>query len=194
MWPWGHAAFGYVLLSLGSRAVGRGPPGGLATVVLLLATQLPDAVDKTLAWGLGLFPAGYSVAHSVFVAVPLGAAGLALAVRRRRPEVGVALVVGWWSHLAGDVAVAVASGYRTDVERVLWPVVTLPGYAVERGLIERTGHYFAVFVRELSAGQQFTLLAVYFGPFLLAVCLWLVDGAPGVAGPLRRLRRRVGPA
>lgn len=194
MWPWGHAAFGYVLLSLGSRAAGRGPPGGLAAVVLLFATQLPDVVDKSLSWGLGLFPAGYSVAHSVFVAVPLGLAGLAVAVRRGRPEAGVAFAVGWWSHLAGDVAAAVASGYSTDVERVLWPVVTLPGYAVERGLFDRAGYYFAAFLRELSAGQQFTLLAVYFGPFLLAVCLWLVDGAPGLAGPLRRLRRRVGAA
>ncbi|MFC4357931.1 metal-dependent hydrolase [Halobium salinum] len=189
MWPWGHAAFGYVLLSLGSRAAGRGPPGGLAAVVLLFATQLPDVVDKTLSWGLGLFPAGYSVAHSVFVAVPLGLLGLALAVRRGRPEAGVALVVGWWSHLAGDVAVAMVSGYETDFERVLWPIVTLPAYAVERGLLERASYYFAAFVRELTAGQQFTLLAVYFGPFFLAFCLWLVDGAPGVAGLWRRLRR-----
>lgn len=191
MWPWGHAAFGYVLLSLGSRAAGRGPPTGLAAVVLLLATQLPDLVDKTLSWGLGLFPAGYSVAHSVFVAVPLGLLGLALALRRGHPDAGVALVVGWWSHLLGDVAMAMISGYETDFERVLWPLVTLPEYAVERGLLERASYYLAAFLRELTTEQQFTLLAVYFGPFFLAFLLWLVDGAPGVAGLWRRFRRSV---
>jgi hypothetical protein len=186
MWPWGHAAFGYVLYSLGSRALRREPPTGASVLVLLFATQLPDLVDKTLSWVFGVFPTGYSVAHSVFVAVPVGLAVLAVAAWRGRVREGAAFVVGYWSHLVGDVIVAVVAGIETDVERVLWPLVTLPAYETEYGAIERVLVYFFAFLDTLSTAEQLGLLAVYFGPVLAAFVLWLLDGAPGVR-PLRKL-------
>ena len=87
MWPWEHAAVGYLLLSLGSRASGRGPPSTPAVLALLFGTQLPDLVDKPLSWEFDLFPSGYAVGHSALVAVPVGL--LVLALGRRRPSSGL---------------------------------------------------------------------------------------------------------
>ena len=78
MWPWEHVAFGYVLYSLGSHAIRREPPAEWTVFALGLGTLVPDLVDKPLSWSLGLFPTGYSVAHSALVAVPT-VAGLLLA-------------------------------------------------------------------------------------------------------------------
>lgn len=184
MWPWGHAAFGYLLYSFGSRLGYRRPPEGGPVIALLAGTQLPDLVDKPLSWVFELFPQGYSVAHSVFVAVPLGLAVVALAARAGRGRTGAAFAVGWWSHLVGDVAVGLLTG-RQAFARVLWPVVTLPAYTTEYGAIERVLVYLSAFLEALTAAQQAALLVVYFGPFLVALVVWLADGAPGV-GTLRR--------
>lgn len=183
MWPWGHAAFGYVLVSLGSRLVRRKPPSGAAVFALLFATQLPDLVDKPLSWVFHLFPQGVSVAHSVFVAIPLGLLVVAVAYRLRRLEVGVAFAVGWWSHLVGDVGAALLYGFGTEFafKRVLWPIATFPPYDTQQVALQRIFGYLSEFLSALSTTQQLGLLAVYFGPFFIAFILWLVDGAPGVA-------------
>ncbi|SFL53989.1 LexA-binding, inner membrane-associated putative hydrolase [Halogranum rubrum] len=182
MWPWGHAAFGYVLVSLGSRVVRGKPPSGAAVFALLFATQLPDLVDKPLSWVFHLFPQGVSVAHSVFVAVPLGLLVVVAAYRFQRLEVGAAFTVGWWSHLVGDVGTALLYGFGPEfaLKRVLWPVATFPPYDDQQLALERIAEYLGEFLATLSTGQQLGLLAVYFGPFFVAFLLWLVDGAPGV--------------
>lgn len=182
MWPWGHAAFGYVLVSLGSRVTRGNPPSGAAVFALLFATQLPDLVDKPLSWVFHLFPQGVSVAHSVFVAVPLGLLVVAGAYRLERLEVGAAFTVGWWSHLVGDVGAALLYGFGPEfaLKRVLWPVATFPPYDDQQLALERVAEYLSEFLATLSTGQQLGLLAIYFGPFFVAFLLWLVDGAPGV--------------
>lgn len=189
MWPWGHLAFGYVLFSLASRAWFDEPPRGPSVYVLVIATQLPDLVDKTLSWVLGVFPTGYSVGHSVFVAVPVGVAVATLAWRRDRVAAGVAFVVGYWSHLAGDVVVGAVTPETHSLGRVLWPVVTLEPYEERMGAVERALHYFAQFVAELRTGEDPTLLLLYFGPFLAAFVIWIVDGMPGVPWLRRRTVR-----
>ena len=174
MWPWGHLAFGYVLFSLASRAWFDEPPRGPSVYVLVVATQLPDLVDKTLSWVLGVFPTGYSVAHSVFVAVPAGIVVALVAWRRGRPAAGVAFAVGLWSHLLGDVIVGALT----------------PGtYEVQMGAVERALYYFAQFVAELRTGEDPTLLLLYFGPFLAAFVIWIVDGMPGFPWIRRRTMR-----
>lgn len=182
MWPWDHVAVGYVLYSLAVRLGGRRPSHEV--FVLAGAALLPDLVDKPLSWGLGLFPAGYSVAHSVFVAIPSGALALALSVRRGRPEFGLAFVVGYWSHLLGDVAWALLLGERFAVGRVLWPLVELPGYATQRGLVGRTLYYLGRLPETLAAADT-TLLAASLAPVSAATLLWLLDGAPGLPRPRR---------
>jgi hypothetical protein len=182
MWPWGHAAFGYVLVSLGSRVARGKPPSGAAVFALLFATQLPDLVDKPLSWVFHLFPQGVSVAHSVFVAVPLGLFVVAGAHHLERLEVGAAFTVGWWSHLVGDVGAALLYGFGPEfaLKRVLWPVATFPPYDDQQLALERIAEYLGEFLATLSTGQQLGLFAVYFGPFFVAFLMWIVDGAPGI--------------
>lgn len=188
MWPWGHAAFGYLLYSFGSRLFGR-TPQGYPAIVLLFATQIPDLVDKPLSWVFELFPQGYSVAHSMFVAVPLGLLVLAVAVWRRRTGYGLAFVVGYWSHIVGDILFGLLTRNPFTFDRVLWPVVTLPPYTTDLSGLARVEAYIISFINffaDEGPTAVLVLLAVYFGPVLLAFVVWLMDGAPGVA-ELRKL-------
>ncbi|MFB6165584.1 MAG: metal-dependent hydrolase [Haloarculaceae archaeon] len=179
MWPWEHVAFGYLLYSLWRHGRGESP-AGVPTLALAFGTQLPDLVDKPLSWGVGLFPAGYSVAHSVFVAVPVGAAAVLVAARRDRSAVGVAFAVGYLSHLVGDVINPLRTGDGLGVERVLWPLVRLPGYDRHYDLVGRTVHYLVRFLGELAHLRSLVPVVVYLGILASVVVLWIVDGAPGV--------------
>lgn len=186
MWPWGHLAFGYVIYSLASRGWFDEPPRGPAVYALVLATQLPDLVDKPLSWSLGVFPTGYSVAHSAFVALPVGVALALVARRSGRTAEGVAFVVGYWSHLLGDVLVGAMTRQTAALGRVLWPVVTMPPYAERMDALERALTYFTAFVAELRTPDDPWVLLLYLGPLVAATLIWIVDGMPG----LPRIRRR----
>lgn len=189
MWPWGHVAFGYLLHSLARHLGWRRAPGGDEVAVLAVAALLPDLVDKPLSWTFGLFPQGYSVAHSVFVAVPLALLVVLLAVRTDRGAVGGAFLVGYWSHLAGDVLVATVLRKQDALARVLWPLVTLPAYDTDRGALDRALYYAANAVEFLGTTDSLAVLFVYLGPLAAAVLLWVADGAPGVAETRRLLAR-----
>lgn len=186
MWPWEHAAVGYLLYSLARRAQGREPPTESATGVLVGATVLPDLVDKPLSWGLGWVPSGYAVAHSLFVAVPLAVTALALGRRFGRRSLGVAFVVGYLSHLLGDILNPLRAGDQPDIDRVLWPVVDVPPYSVDRGL-ERGLFYLQEFLAGLPDMEPLNIVLVAVIPALTAV-VWLLDGAPGTAVPRRLVR------
>jgi hypothetical protein len=191
MWPWEHATLGYLLYSLGSRALGRDPPSGRETIVILTTTQLPDVVDKPLSWGLGWFPSGFAIAHSVFVAMPLGVGVLALGGHRGRLRLSIAAVVGYWSHLLGDALNPLRAGERVLFSRVLWPVSEMPPYETDYG-IGRGVLYLREFVGSVPAMEP-TTLAWYVAVPVGGVLLWLADGAPGkafVADALTALRRR----
>lgn len=179
MWPWEHVAFGYLAYSTGRRALGLGPPTDAAALALAVGAAFPDLVDKPLSWGLAVFPTGYAVAHSAFVAPAVVAAAVALGRRAGRPEAGAAFAVGHLSHLVGDVAYPAAMGEGLDLAPVLWPAVTLPAYETRRGLVGRFGHYLASYLHEVADGAG---AAVVF-PLALGLAvgaLWLADGAPGV--------------
>lgn len=125
MLPWTHAVFGYLLLLLVAGVFGRQlSRAELAAVIV--GTQLPDIVDKPLAWWFGVLPSGRSLAHSLLVAVPLSAIVVAYAWHRAHPEVGFAFAVGYASHLVGDVYVAVLYWRPEELTFLLWPV--LPAY------------------------------------------------------------------
>lgn len=185
MWPWGHLAVGYLLFSPAVHLRLRRAPAPAAVLALALGTQLPDLVDKPLSWVFHVAPQGYSVAHSVFVAVPVGLVVLALAVRFRRSEVGVAFTVGWWSHLAADVVFAAALRNPYALERVLWPTVVLPAYADRTPALDRALHYAREWLAYLLATEGPLPVVLYVGPLVAALVLWLFDGAPGVPRPSR---------
>lgn len=182
MWPWGHLAFGYLLYSPAVHLLRRRAPTHAGVLALALGTQLPDLVDKPLAWVFHVTPTGYSVAHSAFVAVPLGLALVALAASRGRPAVGAALSVGWWSHLAGDVLFGLALRNPYAFDRVLWPLVTLPA-PTTRPTIERILYYLSNWTEFLAATDGLLIPVLYVGAFVVAGLLWLADRAPGFPRP-----------
>lgn len=189
MWPWEHLAVGYLLYSLGARVFGRDPPDGVEFVVLAIATQLPDLVDKPLSWGFGVFPTGHAVAHSVFVAVPVGMAVLVVTRRRGHLRTGVAFDVGYWSHLATDVLDPLRYGDLPIVSRVLWPVANNSGYETDYG-IGRGFVYIGRFLSELSTADPWNVFLLYVLLPLATLAIWVADGAPGV-GLIGRVARGV---
>lgn len=221
MWPWEHLAVGYLGYALvrragarlgasgrgraGSDAGGAGPDAGGTTdtaagrggpvVALAVATQLPDLVDKPLSWSLGVLPSGTSLAHSLLVAVPV-VVGVALATRRTRLSAyGVALAVGWLSHLAGDALYPVLLGGPPAVGALLWPVVPAPPGASGGGLLAHARRLFELFLTFLGTPRGRLYLLGEAGLLGLAALVWLRDGAPGVGlvrATVRRARRAGG--
>lgn len=178
MLPWGHLAFGYLLYSPTRQALTDDRVPGREVLVLAVATQLPDLIDKPLSWTFSVFPGGYGLAHSVFVAGPVGLAALAIAARRDRLGFGLALAIGYWSHLVGDVLAAAVLDNPYAVSRVLWPLVSLPSAHTSLSLFARFRYYLGESVALLEHTQDPLVVLLYFGPLLAAVTLWLADGAP----------------
>lgn len=190
MWPWEHLAVGFLGYVVVRRTWGGSLRGG-PVVALAVATQLPDLVDKPLAWSLGVLPSGTSLAHSLFVAVPASIVAVAASRRARRPAYGAALAVGWLSHLAGDALYPVLLGGPPAVGALLWPVVPAPPGAGGGGLLAQARRLFALFVAFLGTPRGRLYLLGEAALLGLAGLVWLVEGAPGV-GLLRRALRRVG--
>ncbi|OYR43288.1 metal-dependent hydrolase [Halorubrum sp. Hd13] len=97
------------------RYLGGSPP--LSVWWLVAGAALPDVVDKPLG-ALGVFDVYQSVGHSALL-VPL-AALVAVAARRR----GLAVAVGWGSHLALDALHMVVNGRPGDAAFLGWPLLT----------------------------------------------------------------------
>jgi len=182
MWPWEHVAVGYLLVSLYRHARYRDAPREAVAFAAVFGAALPDLVDKPLSWGLGLFPEGYSVAHSVFVAAAVLALAYGLAYRTGHLSVGTAtaFAIGWGSHLVGDVLFPAVQGGRLAFARVLWPVVTLPPYEQRLGFFTRTMLYLHRHAEVTLARGLGPELLLEVGMMLFVVVLWLYDGSPGL--------------
>lgn len=134
---------------------------------LLLGTQLPDLIDKPLAW-FGVLQAARSLGHSLLVAGPLVVL-LALWLRRRgRGPAGEALVVGFVSHLLGDAASAVTDGVDR-LSFLAWPLLPPLEYSTQPSLWPPT-YLIAPIIN-----PSYELVAVVF-----VVLLWIADGRPGL--------------
>lgn len=159
MWPWGHLGLGYLLalpllirLDLDDDYV--------ALAALAVGTQLPDLVDKPLAWTFEVMPYGRAAAHSLVV---LAGAAVLVLVGLRSVRVGVPLLAGWTTHLVGDIVYPLADGAVGEVTFLAWPLVALP---------EPTGdHGILAYFRTLSLTGE-TALEV--GLFALAAGIFLV--------------------
>jgi hypothetical protein len=179
MWPWEHLAVGYVLYSgiVNLRPGGRLQGSDVAT--LAVATQLPDLVDKPLAWTLGVIPNGFGLAHTLLVAVPVVTLVTGWGYRYGRPSVGVAFAVGYLSHLAGDVLYPVVkSGGPPNLPFLFQPFVSLPDRSVA-GFVPRFRDLLAAFFEFVASPQgqvYLTLETLLIGGALL---LWAADGCPG---------------
>lgn len=190
MWPWEHAAAGYIAYSLLRRAGGRGPPTDGAALAVLVGTQVPDLVDKPLAWGLGVLPGGRSLAHSLLVAVPVVVAVLAAAHAAGRRDLGTAFGVGYLLHLPGDVVYPVLVGHGPEVGFLLYPLVPSESDP-SPGLFDRTGELLVDFAGFLTSPVGTAYLLGETLLLVVALWLWLGDGRPGFRSFGRRLRQAI---
>lgn len=85
---------------------------------VVAGAALPDLLDKPLALA-GVVDLYHSVGHSVGLAALL----VPLAARDRR---GVAVLVGWASHLLLDAVHVVVNGRAADAAFLGWPLVVPP--------------------------------------------------------------------
>jgi membrane-bound metal-dependent hydrolase YbcI (DUF457 family) len=178
VWPWEHLAFGYLLWSLWLWARGRSHPSDLEALVLVFATQLPDLVDKPLAWQLGVLPGGRSLMHSLLIALPVVTLVLAVTYRRGALSIGVAFTIGYLSHILGDIITAAAFAGPASLTFLFWPVLPVYGGTVDVRL----------YVFELMANYVVDLLsspvglAYLVGEVLMfgaALAFWVSHGTPG---------------
>jgi len=185
MWPWEHAALGYLVLSVVLRVLWRRPPDDATTLAVLLGTQFPDLLDKPLGWVFEVFPSGISVGHSVFVASGVCLTVTAIGIRFGRSRAALAFSLGYLSHLPADIIYPALTGGQMRPSIVLWPFVVsdarggTPALSFARLLFDN-------FLELLFAGPAisgFLVLEVLFLGAALAV--WLFDGRPGIP-PFRR--------
>lgn len=175
MWPWGHAAVGYLAYRAWLARTGR-PIDGLAVVALAVGTQAPDLVDKPLGWYTSVLPAGRSLAHSVLVATVVSAVAWSVVRRADRPVVGGAFALGYWAHLVADSYHAALTGEFGALAFLAYPFVELSPEPPGVGLL------YLLRRLELTPFLAFELLLT-----VVAVVLWVRDGVPG----LDALRLRV---
>lgn len=168
MWPWGHLGVAYLLVASLARRAGRRPTAGEA-VVVALASQLPDLVDKPLAWTFDVIPNGRSLTHSLLTAALVVAAVAWLLRSRGYGRVATAFGVGYLSHLFGDALYPLLSRDVAGLAFLAWPIAPPIEY--------ETGQSFVAHLARLSLDAQ---VGFELGLTALAFAAWLADGAPGV--------------
>lgn len=185
VFPWEHAAVGYVAFSLLHRAVRGEPPDGAAAVAVLAAALLPDLVDKPLAWEFAVLPSGRSLAHSLLVAVPATLL-VWLGFGRR---VGGAFGLSYGLHLVTDVYYPIVYGQAPVYSFLLYPLVDAPA----SGGTSFVGHTLELIGNLLefattAQGRVYLLFELML--MGAAGLLWLLDGLPGLLGWEDSRRRR----
>jgi len=179
MWPWGHAAVGYLLYAASVRRRSGRRPTGSAVIWLALGTQAPDLVDKPLAWTAGVLPTGRSLAHALPIVVPLLAIAYAVAGRRGRGEWAFAFCLGYLAHVLADALPSLAWGDPAYARFLLWPLLSLPPYDESKS-----------FLAHLTSIEPTGYLAAQFALTAIAAGVWWRDGLPGLdvlAAAWRRL-------
>ncbi|WP_049902568.1 metal-dependent hydrolase [Halococcus agarilyticus] len=168
MWPWGHLAFGYLSYSVCARLFSIEPFDATTVGLVVLGTQLPDLIDKPLAWTFAVLPSGRSLAHSVFALC--GFSGLVWWYYRREghPQRAIAFVVGYASHLAGDGYIALLSGRYAYLSYLGWPLLPPPPFGEE-----------GTFLSHFSSLRLTPTVMSGVVVFAVAYVVWIEDGAPG---------------
>lgn len=170
MWPWGHVAVAYLLYSGYCRSSHDRPPLGAAAIVLVIASQVPDLIDKPLGWSLAVLPGGRTLAHSLFGTVAIVTIVALFAHRIDRMELAGAYAVGHGAHLLADLPIDLPLGNVDDAIYLLWPLLEPPEYRQVDGIL-------AGFLRFDLGPYEL----VQIGLFVIAIAVWYADGRPGLA-------------
>lgn len=169
MWPPGHLAVAYLLVRLNARVRGDGSVTAGTMLALALGSQLPDLIDKPLAWALAL-PSGRTLGHSLLFVITGAVVCSLLASRFDRAELGTAVWIGVFSHVAGD-AVPVLWNSNAGLSFLLWPIVSTTPYDEPfPGLWELVVN---------SASEPYLLFEIAL--VVVALLFWHRDGYPGLS-------------
>lgn len=137
VFPLGHLAVAYLLYVGYAVPASHRLPARWALISLFVASQVPDLVDKPLAY-YGVLANGRAFAHSLFTFAVVSV--LVWLVARRllanQPEgswryhlvrlVPVSFAVGYVSHLIADAHRALLAGNYFGARWLLWPIYRLP--------------------------------------------------------------------
>lgn len=187
MWPWGHLAVGY-LCYVGFLNFGdNNDQNPVALLAVGFGTQVPDLVDKPLAWTFAVLPSGRSFAHSLLIAVVvIGALGY-IGKRRQQISVVLAFSIGYLSHLISDLGPDVLWGlFQGDWSQLrwttylIWPVVSPPPYPHDSSF----GDHIMAFSFDLYMTTQILL-------FGIAISIWFKSGSPGLNELSRMCKRQI---
>lgn len=179
MWPWAHAASGYLLYRLWLAYRG-GDIDGAGAIVLGVGTFLPDLIDKPFAWTFGILTSGRSLSHSLLVvALVFTVAWMVLDAKRQRTLLAVG-TFGVVIHILGDVAPLLLEGHWYEAGFLIWPVLRPTEPDEMASFLE---HLLAIGPTPFFIFQ--TILT------LVAIVVWVRDGRPGLDMLLRPLRRHL---
>jgi hypothetical protein len=186
MWPWEHVAVGYLAYSAFSRLVWREPPSTRAALVVTFAAVAPDLVDKPLAWGLDVLPAGKSLAHSLVAFLSLSGLAALLGARSDSWRSAAGFVVGYASHLAGDVIYPLVVSGDVRVGFLFWPFVPVRGGA--DSVLPHLRELLESFLAFLATPRGAVYLVAEVALLAGALAVWLADGTPVLSALRRRLQ------
>jgi len=179
MLPWEHLAVGYLLYSLYSRLRHDRPPTGRAALLVALGTQLPDLIDKPLAWVFGVLSSGHSLGHSLLFAVPFLLGVWVVCRHYGVRHLSAAFGVGYLSHLPTDALHPALYGREIYPGFMVWPFGHWPlGLETFDAIIADVTSKFLLFM--LTPEGQLYLLGDVLGVGLVGL-LWVRDGKPGIA-------------
>jgi len=134
--PLGHAALAYLCFVGVAAVTDRTLPARRDLAPLLFASQLPDLIDKPLAF-VGVLASGRSLAHSLvalvvfLVVVGPACRRTARAVKSMRlrsllTAAPLPLAVGYVSHLVGDIYRPMLNGTFQETLFLFWPLARVP--------------------------------------------------------------------
>lgn len=180
MWPWEHVIFGYLLYTVYTHVVHRESPKAVPTAVMAVAAVFPDLIDKPLAWEFGVFSTGYALGHSVFFVIPLTIVVWVFTHDTARSSIGTGFIIGYLSHLLGDVVPVNLRRGEIVIDHLFWP------FMIERSIDHGSlgagiGHYLDGYLTTVLTLEITLYVIVQLTLFFAAFALWLSDGMP----PLR---------
>lgn len=133
MLPLGHIAFAYIWYVPYAGLANHRLPAQWALLPLLFGSQLPDLIDKPLAYW-GILYGGRSLGHSIFLLVILsGIVWWGCSYwRKTSPEskysatlaafAPASFTIAYSSHLLGDLQRTVLAGEPHNARWILWPI------------------------------------------------------------------------
>lgn len=135
MWPWEHAIIGYLAYTILVVLYRRRPPSTTEALIVVVGTQVPDLVDKPLAWTLPVLPNGRSLGHSLLTWSVVAVLVVLVARRVDRLDLAPAFLGGYLSHLVTDLPASAFVGDLSQSTFLLWPILPSPTYDVEPSIL-----------------------------------------------------------